>query len=68
MKMSKITIPHIPFIVQNGIRIKKQSCGFCPGDMCLLDCNLCSKDKKIDFRFYISQIFETSYVPAFFQI
>ncbi len=45
--MSKITIPHIPvygsesYMSKEEKETKKQACGFCPGDKCLLDCAIC---------------------------
>ncbi len=45
--MSKLTIPYISVCSSEWHKnkeekeTKKQACGFCPGDMCLLDCVIC---------------------------
>jgi len=42
--MSKSIIPYIPVYSLEWYKnkeTKKQACGFCPGDKCLLDCAIC---------------------------
>jgi len=44
MEMSKSTVPHISVCSSECYKnkeTKKQACGFCPEDKCLLDCAIC---------------------------